>query len=271
MKYQWKIQTFYSRNWICKCHLRIFAILFRPRGVKDPAYNYGCSSLMNTGASKAIWKSQISCLSSFSIHWNRPHSIFPSDCRARYQDYLPLQRWSQFPNRVTMETVSRARWPMVKVNCCVLSIWRLNFITMISCEGSGERTEPCSKPYWYSGSASLRVTTEQGRFVLSWDTIGYSEKVRLVIYCYISRQSDVYLKIWEISQFSSLGLKQNGQDIADEFEMFFVKENICIQIAEFGFEGIMHVNIGSDNGLVPDSHQAITWTNVDQDVWHYSA
>ena len=196
-------------NVIC----RIFAILFRPQCVKDPGYNYGCSSLMNTGASIALWKSQISCLSSFSIHWNRLHSIFPSDCRARYQDYLPLQRWSQFPNRVTMETVSRARWPMVKVNCCVLSIWRLNFITMISCEGSGERTEPCSKPYWYSGSASLRVTTEQGRFVLSWDTIGYSAKVFLVIYCYISRLNDDYLKI---SQFSSLGLKQNGQYIADE-------------------------------------------------------
>ena len=23
------------------------------------------------------------------------------------------------------------------------------------------------------------------------------------------------------------------------------------------------VNIGSDNGLLPDGHQAITWTNVD--------
>ena len=33
----------------------------------------------------------------------------------------------------------------------------------------------------------------------------------------------------------------------------------------------LEVSTGSGNGLVPIRHQAITWTNVDQDYWHHMA
>ena len=33
----------------------------------------------------------------------------------------------------------------------------------------------------------------------------------------------------------------------------------------------LQVSIGPSNGLVPYRHQAITWTNTDQDLWYYMA
>ena len=50
-------------------------------------------------------------------------------------------------------------------------------------------------------------------------------------------------------------------------EYIFFYKNCCIviPICPQGFNQ-QKVNIGSGNGLLPNRQQAITWTNVDQDV-----
>ena len=57
---------------------------------------------------------------------------------------------------------------------------------------------------------------------------------------------------------------QNGRQFTDDiFKLIFINEKFCILMwISLKFVPI-EVNTGSGNGLVPDKHQAITWTNAD--------
>ena len=71
-----------------------------------------------------------------------------------------------------------------------------------------------------------------------------------------------------------LRLERNSRHFAGSIiKRIFLNENIChyTNFMEILFGmiwwSISHYN--SCNGLAPNRHQAITWTNVDQDVWRY--
>ena len=74
---------------------------------------------------------------------------------------------------------------------------------------------------------------------------------------------------------NTLRPEQNGWWYADNlFKLLFLTENVCIWIDEsikFVPEGPIDnwqgIIIGLGNGLVPDRHQAITWTNDDPVPW----
>ena len=57
---------------------------------------------------------------------------------------------------------------------------------------------------------------------------------------------------------------QNGRQFTNDiFKLIFINEKFCILMwISLKFVPI-EVNTGSGNGLVPDRHQAITWTNAD--------
>ena len=57
--------------------------------------------------------------------------------------------------------------------------------------------------------------------------------------------------------------EQNGRQFADDiFKCIFVNEKFCI-LLKISVKFVPKGPIGLDNGLVPNRHQAIIWTNAD--------
>ena len=99
----------------------------------------------------------------------------------------------------------------------------------------------------------------------------------------------VYLRC-TLYSFILLRARPNDHDFQDRIDMLgakqimplfcaiFLQENMCNCVIRFKLAKVcpngcncQYVRIGACNILTPNRQQAVTWTNVDRDVWHHKA